>query len=216
MNKKRINLNLFATFLITLVALSSVYLAVPNYFADDVYPLKYQNWIVQYSKECNVDPALVSAVILQESRFNPDANSGAGAQGLMQFMPGTAKTMAKELGVASYNIYDPEISIRFGACHLRDLLVKYNGDTASALAGYNAGTGSADSWIRRNLIARDMIPSRETSNYVKKVMNYQNVYRTMYATELDLEPIKLEKADKNSEVRGFVWKQIFSNFIDSF
>ena len=216
MNKKRINLNLFTIILIVIVALYSVYFTVPKYFADDIYPLKYTAFIVKYSRECNVDPALVSAVILQESRFNPNANSSAGAQGLMQFMPGTARTMARELGVTNYNIYDPETSIYFGACHLRDLLVKYNGNVESALAGYNAGTGNADRWIARNLIARDMIPSRETSNYVKRVTNYQRIYRTMYATELGLESIKLEKSDQNSQIRSFVWRQIFSNIFKNF
>lgn len=212
LNKKQRNFKLFSVIAVMLSAFFSVYLYVPKFFGDSVYPLKYQSSIVKYSKECNVDPALVAAVIMQESRFNPDAVSPAGAQGLMQFMPGTARTMANELGVTSYNIFDPIISIRFGACHIRDLLIKYNGNTDAALAGYNAGTGNADKWVRLGILGN--IPFRETNNYVKKVTNYRNVYRTMYANELGLEPIKLEKTEANSQVRGFVWSQIFSNLVE--
>lgn len=213
---KRLKLNI-ATLLIFFFFLGiSVYYVVPNMFADTVYPLQYQTFIVKYSKKYNVDPALVAAVILQESRFNPSAVSPMGAQGLMQFMPGTAATMAKETGRwPTYNIFDPETSVDFGAAHIRDLLVKYDGNVDAALAGYNAGTGNADKWVRQGIL--DKIPFRETNNYVKKVKNYQNAYRTIYAVELGLEPIKLEK-DQNddSKVRGFVWSQIFTNFATYF
>ena len=211
MNKKRKNFNIFAVFVLVCSLAVSVYYYVPTIFGDTVYPLKYANWITQYSKECNVDPSLVAAVIMQESRFNPDARSGAGAQGLMQFMPGTANTMAKELGIKNYNIFDPETSIHFGACHLRDLITKYNGNTDAALAAYNAGTGNVDNWLSLGILNK--IPFRETNNYVKKVNNYQNVYKSMYATELGLEPIKLEQSSSDSKVRSFVWGQIFSNFL---
>lgn len=214
MNKIRKNLNIFALVIFFFALSTSIYYYIPNILGDSVYPLKYADLIKASSKECGVDPALVAAVILQESRFNPESRSSAGAQGLMQFMPGTAKTMANELGVKSYNIFDPATSIRFGACHIRDLLNKYNGNVEAALAGYNAGTGNADNWVSRGIL--DNIPFRETNNYVKKVTNYRKVYQTMYASELGTEPVKIEKVDENSQVRGFVWTQIFSNFASVF
>ncbi len=190
-----------------------IYFFIPSYFGDEVYPLKYENLIVKYSNQFGVDPALVAGVILQESRFNPKAQSSAGAQGLMQFMPGTAKTMANELGVPRYNIYDPETDIMFGTAHLRDLLNKYNGDVDAALAGYNAGTGNADRWVRLGILGN--IPFGETRNYVKKIKNYQSVYTNMYAEQLGLkQAVKVEQVNKNAEtarVRGFIWSQIFSN-----
>lgn len=195
-----------------LVAGATTYFVVPQYFADDVYPLQYTAFIVKYSKKYNVDPALVAAVILQESRFNPNARSGAGAQGLMQFMPSTASTMAKETGRwPNYNIFDAETSVEFGAAHLRDLLIKYNGNIDLALYAYNTGTGSADRYVGSPA-------SIASYSYVRKVKNYQTVYHTMYATELGIEPIKLEKADKatESEMRGFVWSQVFINFAGYF
>lgn len=203
--------------LVVFIGIAS-YFVVPKMMADTVYPLEYASLIKQYSTQYGVDPALVAAVILQESRFNPKANSGAGAQGLMQFMPGTAKTMAKETGHwPTYDIYDPETSIEFGAAHLRDLLVKYNGDIDQALAGYNAGTGTVDRWVKANIFER-IIGSNsgsETVNYVRKVKNYQKVYQTMYAEQLGLEPSPELKAvtatDRTAEVRGMIWSQIFSS-----
>ena len=195
-----------------------IYLAVPKYFADEVYPLKYENWIIQYSKKYNIDPALLAAVILQESRFNPKATSSKGAKGLMQFMPSTGATMAKETGHwPNYDLYDPETSIEFGAAHIRDMMVKYNNNLDAALAAYNAGTGNADLWVSKGIL--DKIPIKETRNYVVKIKNYQTVYASMYAKELGIEePIKIEasKADTTAQVRGFVWSQVFRNFSSYF
>ena len=187
------------------------YIYIPTYLGDTVYPLKYEEFIKKYSAKYQVDPALVAAVILQESRFNPSSVSGAGAQGLMQFMPGTAATMAKETGRwPKYDIFDAETSVEFGAAHLRDLLLKYNGNIDLALYAYNTGTGNAAKYVSSPA-------SIANFSYVKKIRNYQTVYRTMYAKELGLEPVKLEKINDNkAEVRGFVWSQIFSNFAGYF
>lgn len=195
---------------------TGLYFFLPRMLADEVYPLKYADYIRTYSSKYGVDPSLVAAVICQESRFNPKAVSPVGAKGLMQFMPGTAATMARETGHwPKYDIFDPETSVEFGAAHLRDLLNKYNGDIDQALVGYNAGTGTADSWIRRNIFEKVIHSGSngETVNYVRKVKNYQNVYRTMYPKELGLtiEIKQASEADKNAQIRGFVWTRLFSN-----
>lgn len=204
---------------ITAVVITALYFYVPKMFADEVYPLKYTSLIVKYSTKYNVDPALVCAVILQESRFNPAAKNSSGAQGLMQFMPTTASTMAKETGRwPKYDIFDPETSIEFGAAHIRDLLIKYNGNVDQALAGYNAGTGTVDGWIRQGIFQKVITSNgnTETIKYVRKVKNYQTVYASMYAKELGLTPdvaaqIEVNTANNESQVRGFVWIQIFRN-----
>lgn len=204
------------------VVVVALYLIIPKYLADEVYPMKYADWIKKYSTKYNVDPALVAAVILQESRFNPDAQSSVGAQGLMQFMPGTASTMAKETGHwPKYDIFDPETSIEFGAAHLRDLLNKYNGDEDQALAGYNAGTGTVDRWISANIFDRIIHGNSggQTVNYVAKVENYQKAYETMYASELGISPTPVQlrqvtPADTQAQVRGFVWSKIFSSIFN--
>ncbi len=189
----------------------ATYFYVPKFFADEVYPLKYENFIRKYSVKYNVDPTLVAAVILQESRFNPSSVSGTGAQGLMQFMPGTAATMAKETGRwPNYDIFDAETSVEFGAAHLRDLLIKYNGNIDLALYAYNTGTGNAAKYVNSPASIADY-------SYVKRIRNYQIAYKTMYATQLGVEPVKLQAVEPNNDdVRGFVWSKIFTNFATYF
>jgi len=215
MTKKRKQIKLFIFLGIAFAFLIGGYFWLPGMLADEVYPLKYEDLIVKYSNKWDVSPALVAAVILQESRFNPNAKSGAGAQGIMQFMPSTAKTMAKETGrYPNYNIFDPETSIEFGAAHLHDMLVKYNGDFDKALAAYNAGGGTVDGWVSRNIFEK-IIGSNsksETVSYVRRVKNYMKVYETMYPKELGLVPtVNIVTPQENSvaDVKGLVWMRIF-------
>jgi soluble lytic murein transglycosylase-like protein len=194
------------------VLIVAAYFYLPSILGDTVYPLKYENFIVKYSKDYGVDPALVAAVIMQESRFNPSAVSGAGAQGLMQFMPGTASTMAREVGRTTYDIFDAETSVQFGAAHIRDLLLKYNGNVDAALAGYNAGTGNADRWIAAGLM--DNVPFAETRNYIKNVKNYRTIYTSMYPDQLGITgtvyDTKFEQASKQEKAtQTTFWSMFF-------
>ena len=117
------------------------------------------------SKSHGVDPALVQAVITAESGFNPNAISRAGASGLMQLMPDTAR----RYGVS--NIFDPIENIHGGVRYLRDLLAMFNGDLRLALAGYNAGENAV---IRAG---HKIPPYQETLNYVPKVIHYYDRFR---------------------------------------
>lgn len=118
------------------------------------------NMISQISKKHGVDEKLVKALIQQESGFNPSATSHCGAKGLMQLMPGTAKT----LGVN--DAYNPVQNVDGGVRHLKWLLSKYNGNVILALAAYNAGSGAVDKYD-------GVPPYAETQNYVKKILaNY--------------------------------------------
>ena len=142
--------------------------AVPPGASAGSGPVPYAAEIDAAAQRHGLDPALLKALIKQESNFDPDAGSPAGAQGLTQLMPGTARS----LGVT--NPRDPAQAIEGGAKYLKQMLDRFGGDVEKALAGYNAGPGA---------VARfgGIPPYAETQNYVKKVMAYAEQYRASAA-----------------------------------
>ncbi len=114
--------------------------------------------------KAGVDPRFIHAVIKQESRYKNQAVSHAGAQGLMQLMPDTAKRFGNK------DPYDAASNIEAGTKYLKWLLKRFNGDVTLALAGYNAGEGAVDKY-------HGIPPYDETQNYVKKIVaNYGKTY----------------------------------------
>lgn len=127
----------------------------------------YASHIEEAASEAGIDAALVHAVITAESGFNPAAVSRAGAQGLMQLMPGTAKRYAVK------DAFDPKQNIRGGTRYLRDLLVLFDNNIELAVAAYNAGENAV---IRHG---RKIPPYRETQAYVPKVLRLYDKYRAV-------------------------------------
>lgn len=153
----------------------------------------FPSMLSSMEKVQGIEWALVHAVILQESSFNPRAVSPAGARGLMQLMPSTAKEMARNQGIhhrKSWLTTRPEHNIRLGSAYLKQLLKKYDNSYVLALAAYNAGPGRVNSWIKEFGDPRkpevdsvdwvEMIPIYETRNYVQRVMEGIYVYRIKF------------------------------------
>jgi peptidoglycan lytic transglycosylase len=148
-------------------------------------PLHHEDIIRQQSEEKGVDAALIAAVIYSESRFR-DQTSHAGARGLMQITPATARDIERLSGGTTFNVNDladPDINIRYGAFYLQHLLNLYDGNEVAALAAYNAGPANAGRWGGARLTL-DAIPLAETRGYVAEVLDKQRAYRNQYAKEL--------------------------------
>jgi soluble lytic murein transglycosylase len=148
------------------------------------YPLRYEAIVTAHARTYRLDPSLVAAVIYAESKFDADARSSAGAIGLMQLLPETARGIAVRTGGRRFvvtDLLDPEINVRYGSWYLRNLLTRY-GDTTTALAAYHAGQGNVDDWRRQGR----GIAFPETRAYVDKVLDLVRVYRRAYADELGI------------------------------
>ena len=139
--------------------------------------------ILHAAEQFGVDPRLLHAVIWQESRYRTDARSGAGAEGLMQIIPATAKRF--NCG----NAYDPQANVTAGAKYLRWLLERFDGDVALALAGYNAGEGAVDKY-------NGVPPYAETQNYVRNIIaRYGQTYHPLLTPEQALVQFRLAPAE---------------------
>jgi soluble lytic murein transglycosylase len=156
-------------------------------------PLRHEDIIRQQAADKNVDPALIAAVIYEESRFR-DQTSHAGARGLMQITPETAAFIARRSGGTRFvpdDLATPQINIAYGSFFLRHLIDHYDGNETLALAAYNAGQTNVDGWVRRAGgpegfdAARD-VPFPETRAYVRNVLVRRAEYRRHYADDLGL------------------------------
>ena len=160
------------------VAGAAIFLSEPDWYLRARYPLRYEHIVRGHAENYRLDPALVAAVIYQESKFKPEARSESGAIGLMQLLPDTALGIAQRTGGTSFHVddlLDPELNIRYGSWYLRHLLDKY-GDDETALAAYNAGQTNVDRWRREG----KGIEFGETRHYVDRVEELRDVYHRAY------------------------------------
>lgn len=154
-----------------------------------MFPRAYWSHVMTLGKDTGVDPYLILAVARQESRFRPALTSAAGAQGVMQVMPGTATWVAKvepNVDAASAkNLEHPATSLRLGTYYLMRMIERCDGNLVYALASYNAGPGNLNKW-RKNRSDADLesfveaIPFAETRQYVKAVLGNYAAYHSLY------------------------------------
>jgi len=157
-----------------------------EFFAEEI---PYGELIHEKSQKYGVDPALVAAVIEQESRFRPRAKSQVGARGLMQLMPRTGRWMGAD------NLYDPEQNIDAGVKYIKYLNKRFNGDLKKTIAAYNAGEGNVKRY-------RGVPPFRETRQYVKKVLkNYDKRTRQIEKYRKDQVGGSIPEADGTLTLR---------------
>ena len=154
------------------------------------YPKLHEEFVSMYSDEYGVDENLVFAVIKAESNFQEDAVSHKDALGLMQIMKETAEDVARKYNIEiDFNNSEREIlnvqnNIKIGTKYLAVLLEKYK-NIEVAVAAYNAGIGTVDNWIEKEIIKSDgsdieKIPYKETNNYVRKILRNYKIYQDLY------------------------------------
>lgn len=174
--------------------------AVPNYFAMDIpalprpywealFPRPYWNDLKRYSTHNDLDPYLVASLIRQESEFNAGAVSRKNAVGLMQLLPVTGKTVAKEEKLRHFNatqLFVPGVNLQLGTRYFKSMVDKF-GSFEYALAAYNAGSDRVEDWLQAGKYRDpqefvESIPFTETREYVQAILRNASVYRQLYGT----------------------------------
>ena len=152
------------------------------------FPVLERETIISSSKENGLDPVLVAALIRQESNFNPQATSPAGARGLMQLMPNVGKDLATSRGISPWDpelLYEPATNVKLGTAHLSGLVRKYP-EVVKALSAYNAGESRVEKWSTKAgandpEVFTERIPFVETRDYVRTILRNRAYYQALYS-----------------------------------
>lgn len=160
---------------------------LPRSFAEALYPYAFRDCVNRESRNFSIKAELLLSMMKVESNFNYNAVSPAGAAGLMQLMPLTAKGISRELGMTKYSLTDPCTSIKFGANYISWLNRYYKGQIEYMVSGYNAGAGNVDKWRARDInkdIDRfsEFTPFDETRDYIFRTKKYMIQYESIYKT----------------------------------
>jgi len=164
------------------------------------YPKGFQEFVGPYSKKYGVDELLIYSIIREESRFQKDVVSPADAVGLMQLIPPTARTVARQIGINGFStamLTIPRINIEMGIFYFKQVLDKFNGDVELALASYNAGPHRAADWKTRFYgLEKDEfieeVPFRETRNYIRRILRSYGAYKAIYGDTAQAAPVESE------------------------
>lgn len=161
------------------------------------YPKGFQEFVVPYSKKYGVDELIVYSIIREESRFQKEVVSPADAVGLMQLIPPTARTVARQIGINGFTtsmLTIPRINIEMGIFYFKQVLDQFNGDLELALASYNAGPHRAADWkVRFYGLEKDEfieeVPFRETRNYIRRILRSYGAYKAIYGDTAQAAPV---------------------------
>jgi soluble lytic murein transglycosylase len=157
-----------------------------------IFPWPHRRAVEAEAREFGVDPLLLVALVRQESVFDPDALSPAGARGLAQLLPGTAAFTARGLDVTfdAEWLSVPDLNLHLGAAHLAELLRRFGGRVEAAVAAYNAGMPPVARWLARPGgddadVFIELIPYQETRGYARSVLRNRALYRALYSPPSD-------------------------------
>ena len=200
--KRRTFKRLKLLFVCVLLILVCVKIHPVTYVMQKIYPLKYEDIIIKYSREYNLDRYLVMAVISAESNFDETAQSHKNAKGLMQVTDDTAQWICKKYGINANgaendendendekiknpDFFDPDTNIHIGCAYLEFLLDTFDGNVKNSIAAYNAGHGNVAKWLDDSNHTDDgenlkSIPFGETDKYVNKVIKRIDIYKKLY------------------------------------
>lgn len=195
--KSRRGLNFLIWLVVLAIFVGGIVFFVTNYYDNTKselerinYPNEYSLYVDKAAEEYDLNPALIYAVIRTESGFDPEAQSLAGACGIMQMMPSSFEWLQEKRGCegqyTAEDLFEPEICIDYG-CYLLRYFLDYYGDERCAVAAYNAGFVVSD-WLDDENYSTDgktltRIPYPETSKYVEKVENAKEMYNKLYYSQ---------------------------------
>ncbi|WP_192034728.1 transglycosylase SLT domain-containing protein [Halomonas sp. YLGW01] len=150
------------------------------------FPEAYRDDFMHWGNRHGTDPYLLMAIARRESAYNPTVVSPAGARGLMQLMPATAREVSRRLGLEDpgpYGVLNPETNIQLGSRYIQDMIARYRGNRLAATAAYNAGPNRVDRWLedapREFDLFVESIPFHETRQYVQAVMAYRVIFESL-------------------------------------
>ena len=162
-------------------------------YSQSIYPFPFSDLILGGARDNNLNPILVTALVRQESRFEPDIRSVVGAVGLMQVMPATGEWISQQIDDTNYTLSKPEDNVKFGTWYLDYTHREFADNSLFAVASYNAGPGAVSSWVAEKEFANadefvDIIPYPETKGYVESVFggywNYLRIYNPEIAAKI--------------------------------
>lgn len=187
--KNKIFNHIIKSIVIGLLIIALIYIIYDIICKQYIYPIKYEEYVVEAAEENNIDPYLIFAIIKQESKFDKTVCSNKGAKGLMQLLDSTASEIAQDIECIDENsidLFDAKTNIFIGAKYFKTLVDRYNGNIKLAICAYNAGLGNVDRWQTVESIYSNFnvhisnIPFEETKTYLINVLKFYNKYVELY------------------------------------